>query len=101
VEQFGNMDEYRSLLTQSMKGSGLRYATIVDRAVERLPPAELAALVQGEDRVTLERELDLDADRATRLMIQLKDKPEIFAIETDENVIESVTLTYDFFELIQ
>jgi hypothetical protein len=84
VEQFGNMDEYRNLLTQSMKGSGLRYAAIVDRAVERIPPAELASLVQKEDRATLERELDLDADRATRLIIQLKDKPEIFAIETVE-----------------
>lgn len=84
VEQFGNMDEYRALLTQSMKGSGLRYASIVDRAVERIPPAELASLIQGEDRATLERELDLDADRATRLMIQLKDKPEVFAIETVE-----------------
>jgi DNA repair exonuclease SbcCD ATPase subunit len=84
IEQFGNMTEYRQLLNQSMKGSGLRYAAIVDRAVERLPPAELAALVQSEDRVGLERELDLDADRATRLIIQLKDKPEIFAIETVE-----------------
>jgi len=84
VEQFGNMDDYRSLLIQSMKGSGLRYAAIVDRAVERIPPAELSAIIQGDDRVTLERELDLDADRATRMMIQLKDKPEIFAIETVE-----------------
>lgn len=84
VEQFGNMEDYRDLLTQSMKGSGLRYASIVNRAVERLPPAELVALVQGEDRATLERELDLDADRATRLIIQLKDKPDIFAIEVVE-----------------
>ena len=84
VEQFGNMDEYRMLLTQSMKGSGLRYAAIVDRAVERIPPAELATLIQSEDGITLERELDLDADRATRMIIQLKDKPEIFAIETVE-----------------
>ena len=84
VEQFGNMEEYRTLLTQSMKGSGLRYAAIVDRAVERIPPAELASIVQSEDRASLERELDLDADRATRFIIQLKDKPEIFAIETVE-----------------
>jgi hypothetical protein len=84
IEQFGNMDEYRDLLNQSMKGSGLRYALIVDRAVERIPPAELAAMIQGEDRAGLERELDLDADRATRLIIQLKDKPELFAIETVE-----------------
>lgn len=84
VEQFGNMEEYRMLLNQSMKGSGLRYATIVDRAVERIPPGELASLVQAEDHRTLERELDLDTDRATRLIIQLKDKEEIFAIETVE-----------------
>jgi len=84
VEQFGNMEEYRALLNQSMKGSGLRYAAIVDRAVERIPPAELASLIQREDRVALQRELDIDEDRATRLVIQLKDKPEIFAIETVE-----------------
>jgi len=84
IEQFGNMDEYRNLLNQSMKGSGLRYAAIVDRAVERIPPAELASLIQKEDHVGLERELDLDTDRATRMIIQLKDKPELFAIETVE-----------------
>ena len=84
VEQFGNMNDYKALLTQTMKGSGLRYATIVDRAAERIPPSELAALIQNEDHATLERELDLDADRATRMIIQLKDKPEIFSIETVE-----------------
>jgi hypothetical protein len=84
VEPFGNRDEYRHLLNQAMKGSGLRYATIVDRAVERVPPAELAAMIQSEDLAGLQRELDLDTDRATRVVIQLKDKPEIFAIETVE-----------------
>jgi DNA repair ATPase RecN len=84
VEQSGNVDEYRRLLNQAMKGSGLRYATVVDRAVERIPPAELATYVQKEDRASLERELDLDADRATRWIIQLKDKREIFEIETVE-----------------
>ncbi len=84
IEQFGNTDEYRNLLNQSMKGSGMRYASIVDRAVERIPPAELAAMIQRDDRAGLERELDIDADRATRLIIQLKDKPELFAIEAVE-----------------
>ncbi len=84
IEQFGNMDEYRNLLSQSMKGSGMRYASIVERAVERIPPPELAAMIQRDDRAGLERELDIDADRATRLIIQLKDKPEMFAIETVE-----------------
>jgi len=38
VNQFGNRDEYKNVLNQAMKGSGLRYASIVDRAAERLPP---------------------------------------------------------------
>jgi DNA repair exonuclease SbcCD ATPase subunit len=84
VQQFGNREEYKTCLNQAMKGSGLRYASIVDRAAERLPPAEFAASIQREDQATLMRELDIDADRATRLIIQLKDKPEIFAIETVE-----------------
>lgn len=84
MEQFGNTDEYRNLLNQSMKGSGMRYASIVERAVERIPPSELAAMIQRDDRAGLERELDIDADRATRLIIQLKDKPELFGIEAVE-----------------
>ena len=84
VNQFGNRDEYKNVLNQAMKGSGLRYASIVERAAERLPPAEFASAIQREDTATLVRELDIDADRATRLIIQLKDKPDIFAIETVE-----------------
>lgn len=84
VNQFGNRDEYRNILNQAMKGSGLRYTSIVERAAERLPPVEFASTIQREDHATLVRELDIDADRATRLIIQLKDKPDIFAIETVE-----------------
>ena len=84
VNQFGNRDEYRNTLNQAMKGSGLRYASIVERAAERLPPVEFASSIQREDHATLVRELDIDVDRATRLIIQLKDKPDIFAIETVE-----------------
>ena len=84
VNQFGNRDDYRNVLNQAMKGSGLRYASIVERAAERIPPVEFASAIQREDHATLVRELDIDADRATRLIIQLKDKPEIFAIETVE-----------------
>jgi ABC-type uncharacterized transport system ATPase subunit len=78
------MDAYRDKLTQALKGSGLKYAAIVDRAVDRVPPAEFAALVQAENRAELETQLELDAERVTRLIIQLKDKPELFRIETVE-----------------
>jgi hypothetical protein len=84
IEPFGNTDEYRALLNQAMKGSKLQYASIVDRIIERIPPPELVAMVQGDDSARLQRELDLDVDRALRVIVQLKDKHEIFAIETVE-----------------
>ena len=87
VNQFGNRDEYRNVLNQAMKGSGLRYASIVERAAERLPPVEFASTIQREDHATLVRELDIDADRATRLIIQLKDKPESSPLRPSSFVI--------------
>ena len=84
IEQFGNLDEYRNLLVQAMRGSRIRYNAIVDRAVEHIPPTELASLIQSDDRVALEKGLDLRPDQATRMIIQLKDTPSIFAIETVE-----------------
>ncbi len=81
LEQFGNIDPYRTLLMDAMKGSGLRYRTIVEQCVDAIPPGELSRLVQTEDREALAQQLQIDTDRATRFMIQLKDRPEVFELE--------------------
>ena len=81
IEQYGNTDSYRDLVLEAMKGSGLKYAQVVDRVVQRIPPHEFAAIVQRGDVQTLTDHLEIDADRANRLILQLKDKPGVFDIE--------------------
>jgi ABC-type lipoprotein export system ATPase subunit len=81
IEQYGNTDAYRDILLDVMKGAGFKYTQIVEHAVERIPPHELAATVQRGDVQALADHLEVDADRANRFLLQLKDKPAVFAVE--------------------
>lgn len=81
IEQYGNTDPYRDILLDIMKGAGFKYTQIVERTVERIPPHELAEIVHGGDVQALADHLEVDADRANRFLLQLKDKPAIFDIE--------------------
>jgi DNA repair ATPase RecN len=81
IEQYGNTDSYRDLLLDAMKGSGFKYTQVVDRVVQRIPPQELAATVQRGDAQALAEQLDIDTDRANRLLLQLKDRPVVFDVE--------------------
>lgn len=81
IEQYGNTDSYRDILLDIMKGAGFKYTQIVEHAVERIPPPELAAIVQRGDVQALADHLELDADRANRFLLQLKDKAAVFDVE--------------------
>ncbi|MEQ9498782.1 MAG: AAA family ATPase [Deltaproteobacteria bacterium] len=84
IEQFGNPEEYQVLLTRAMKGSGIKYNALVDRIVESIPPSALATIVQTDDKTGLAAQLDCDEERAMRVIMQLKDRPELYAIEVVE-----------------
>jgi len=56
----------------------LRYASIVERRLSASRRFRVRLDNSERRPCNLVRELDIDADRATRLIIQLKDKPEIF-----------------------
>jgi len=92
VEPLGNRDAYRDVLTQALRGSRLRYGTLVSQIVKTLSPAELAGMIQREDREALRQALQIEADRATRLIMQLKDSEDVCTLETvelhDKPVIE-------------
>jgi hypothetical protein len=92
IEQYGNTGSYRDLLLEAMKGSGFKYTQVVDRIVERVPPQELAAVVQRGDVQALADHLEIDADRANRIVLQLRDRPAVFQIEVvdlhDRPIIE-------------
>ena len=81
IEQYGNTDVYRDILLDIMKGAGFKYTQIVEHAVERIPPPELAAIVQRGDVQALADHLELDADRANRFLLQLKDRAAVFDVE--------------------
>ncbi|MEM7048410.1 MAG: AAA family ATPase [Acidobacteriota bacterium] len=82
IEQYGNTDSYRSLLLEAMKGSGFKYTQVVDRVVQRIPPHEFASIVQRGDSQTLSDHLEIDTDRANRLILQIKDTTTVFEVET-------------------
>ena len=81
IEQYGNTEAYREILLDTMKGAGFKYTQIVEHAVERIPPHELAAIVQRGDVQALADHLEVDADRANRFLLQLKDRSVIFDVE--------------------
>ncbi len=81
IEQSGNTDSYRDLLLEAMKGSGFKYTLVIERAVQRIPPHELAGIIQRGDVQLLADHLEVDADRANRFLLQLKDKPAVFDVE--------------------
>ena len=81
IEQYGNTDSYRDVLMGAMKGAGFKYTHVVERAVQRIPPHELAVTVQRGDVQALADHLEVDADRANRFLLQLKDKTAVFDIE--------------------
>lgn len=84
IEQYGNVDAYRDLVMESMKGSGFKYTQVVDRLVQRVPPHEFAAIVQRADVQTLKDHLEIEADRANRMILQLRDLKAVFDIEVVE-----------------
>lgn len=84
IEAFGDTSAYRDLLTEAMKGSGVRYGNLVNRIVERIAPHEFAALVQSGDRGTLEQQLEIDGDRAARIVLQLQGMRTLYDIEVVE-----------------
>jgi len=84
VEQCGNTDRYRELLIELMRNSGLRYNPLVEKAVTRIPPEDLAAIVRRDDAGMLADRLDIDRERAQKFIAQLRDHRSLHRIETVE-----------------
>ena len=72
ITQAGDRQSYRDLLTEAMKGTGLKYTAIVDKVVQSLSPDELAVLIQRADHERLADRAALDADRARRVIDALR-----------------------------
>ena len=84
IEQNGNVDAYRNLVAESMKGSGVRYTQLVDKLVQRMPPQDFAAIIHRGDAEMLKDQVEIDIDRASRMVQQFRDTKAVFDVEVVE-----------------
>jgi prefoldin subunit 5 len=73
VARAARYGEYEAALVGGLRGSGLRYADVVPRIVERLSPVELLQYVDTADFTTVAKILEVAPDRAARLVGHLRD----------------------------
>ncbi len=84
ITQAGSQDGYQALLTEGLKGSGLRYAALVDKVSRGATPEELCRLVQYSDATHLSERVGIDLDRAQRVIDALRNTELMYRIETVE-----------------
>jgi hypothetical protein len=84
VEQYGNTDAYKELLTELMRNSGLHYRHLVEKTVACVAPEDLAAMVRQDDAAMLADRLDIDRERAQKFLAQLRDHRNLHRVETVE-----------------
>ena len=84
IVPMGNQDEYQRLLNEAMKRSGMQYARIVEKIIQRISPPELARLIQNGQADLLSEQLEIDRDRANKIIAQLQNSRDLFTIEAVE-----------------
>ena len=84
IVPMGNASEYQALLNEAMKRSQMQYTRIVERIVERIHPTELTQLIQNGQVQVLMEKLEIDRERANKIVAQLQNTRDLFAIEAVE-----------------
>ena len=84
IVPMGNPEEYQLQLSEAMKHSQMQYAKVVERIISRIPPPEFARLVQNGQVDELMEKLEIDRERANKIIAQLQNTREIFYLEMVE-----------------
>jgi ABC-type lipoprotein export system ATPase subunit len=84
IKESGRRDAFEALLTEGLKGSGMKYAPLVGRIVSAMPPDEFAALVRQGDVARLAEGIGLDPERTRKVVELLQSTELIYRIETTE-----------------
>jgi hypothetical protein len=82
VSQAGNIDAYREMLQDALKGSGMKFGALVDKIVQRLSPREFAVAVQRGDSERLAERAGMTPEHADRVIGVLRSTQAIFRIQT-------------------
>jgi DNA repair ATPase RecN len=82
VTQAADLDEYQELVTEALKGSGVKQGAAAERLCPALLPNELADVVAKNDINTLMQRSGFDEDRSKKILSALRAAGIHYRIET-------------------
>jgi energy-coupling factor transporter ATP-binding protein EcfA2 len=82
VAQAAELQEYQDLVTESLKGSGVRQGPTAERLCQVFLPSELAEVVANNDLSTLLQRSGFDQERSKKILNALRNGGTHYAIET-------------------
>lgn len=82
VTQAGELHDYQELVTDALKGSGVKQGVAAERLCQIFLPTELAEVVANNDLNTLSQRSGFDEDRSKKILSTLRTGGTHYAIET-------------------
>ena len=82
VAQSAELQQYRDLVTEALKGAGVKQAVVADRLSQVFLPGELARLVANNDYAAFVQRVSFNEDRARKVVDALKASGTHYTIET-------------------
>jgi ABC-type lipoprotein export system ATPase subunit/Fe2+ transport system protein FeoA len=84
IEQAGNHDQYRSMLSDALQGVRITRNVVAQRIADRILPTELVEIVRRNDATSLIEQAGLSEEQSRKVVDALCDSDELFALETVE-----------------
>jgi len=81
VSQAADVDKYRELVTDALKGFGVKQGPTAERLCQVFLPGELAEVLANEDLTALMQRLSFDEDRSKKIMSALRTGGTRYTIE--------------------
>lgn len=98
VERYGQYAEYAKALSETLRGSGMRYTDLVSALTQSVSPQELVRFIDSNDFVSLADIASIPKDRAARLLGHLRDNnaADIVVATIEDNVRMSLLDGVDY-----
>ena len=82
VEQAADLEQYQELVTDALKGSGVKQGAAAERLCPIFLPEELAAVVASDDLPLFMKRSGFDEDRSKKILNALRSDGTHYSIET-------------------
>jgi len=81
VTQAAELESYRDLVAESLKGIGIRHAAAAERLAQAFLPNELARVAANADHVALTERAGFDDERARKIVLALRSTGVAYELE--------------------